>query len=287
MLLSPISKTYEYVHSLETRDTQPDYILKTANARELISTLPSPKNVKRNINLIPDVPIDILLSITEELPEHIKEQIEHSENRKKFTNRSLLGLCTSGRGMPVEIFLHDHCMMARDPSGELFEEVVWHETVHGIEGIEMNNEREYVRYMPWSFKLQQDMLSIDIENEHEPNLADDPKGVSYVKYLRSGTSLQQNVSEIFSRVAAIFMYEIKETGRALTSAQDLLDVISEYDVVSGYEDFTQQTRKESNISDFLRARKTFSKEAQKLLEKESDNLIKRVSALYGCEVASV
>lgn len=275
--MSLTSRTYDYVHNLETQDAQPDYVLKIANARDLISKLPSPKNVTRNINLVPDTQINILLSTTEELPEHITEQIENSENRRKFTNRSLLGLCTSGRGMPVEIFLHDHFMTARDPSGELFEEVAWHETVHGIEGIEINREGEHVRYMPWSYKLQQQMLSIDVENEHEPDLPDDPKLRSHVKYLRGGTSLQQNVSETFTRLAVIFMYEIKETGRALTSTQDLLEPILKF------ENPTQHSRKESNISDFLRVWKTFSEESQQLFVKESDGLIKRIAALYGCD----
>lgn len=276
-LLPPISGTYKYVHNLKTEETQLGYILKTANARELISKLPSPTNIKRNINLIPDIPIGFLLSTTEKLPEHISEQIENSENRKNFTNKSLLGLCTSGRGMPVKIFLHDYYMAARDPSGELFEEVAWHETVHGIEGIEMNDDGVYKRHMPWSYNLQQRMLSIDIDNNHQPDLPDDPKARAYIKYLREGTSLQKNVSEIFTRVAGIFMYEIKDTGKALTSKQDLLDLISKY------ENAPQHSRKERNIADFLKAWKTFSDDAQQLFMEESDNLIKRVATLYGCD----
>ena len=278
--MPPISRTYEYVHDLETKDTQPGYVLKTANARDLISKLPSPQNVKRDITLVPDIPIDFLLSTTEKLPAHITKQIEQSENRKKFTNKSLLGLCTSGRGMPVEIFLHDHFMTARDPSGELFEEVAWHETVHGIEGIEINNDGVYKRHMPWSYKLQQTMLSIDAENEHEPDLPSDSKGRSYIKYLRDGTSLQENVSEVFARLAVMFMYEIKETGIALTSTQDLRDFFSRHGAP------TRRSRKEINISDFLRVWKTFSEEAQQLFVEEHDNLIKRIAVLYGCDITA-
>ena len=272
------SRTYDYVHSLEIQKTQPSYVLKTANARELISQLPSPQNLKRNISLVPDIPIDLMISTAEDLPDHITKQIENSENRKEFTNKSLLGLCTSGRGMPVEIFLHDHFMTTRDPSGNLFEEVVWHEVVHGIEGIEINSEGVYDRYMPWSYKLQQTMLSIDIENEHKLELPDDPKARSSIQYLRGGTSLQENASEVFARLAVVFMYEIKETGRALTSAQDLLESLLRYDAS------TPRSRKESNISDSLWALKTFSEEAQQLFVQESDNLIKRVAALYGCDL---
>ncbi len=278
--MPPISRTYEYVHDLETKDTQPGYVLKTANARDLISKLPSPQNVKRDITLVPDIPIDFLLSTTEKLPAHITKQIEQSENRKKFTNKSLLGLCTSGRGMPVEIFLHDHFMTARDPSGELFEEVAWHETVHGIEGIEINNDGVYKRHMPWSYKLQQTMLSIDAGNEHEPDLPSDSKGRSYIKYLRDGTSLQENVSEVFARLAVMFMYEIKETGIALTSTQDLRDFFSRHRAP------TRRSRKEINISDFLRVWKTFSEEAQQLFVEEHDNLIKRIAVLYGCDITA-
>ncbi len=272
------SRTYEYVHDLETKDARSGYVLKTANARELISHLPCPQNVERNYTHVPDIPIDFLLSTTGHLPEHIAKQIENSENRRKFTNRSLLGLCTSGRGMPVEIFLHDFAMGTRDPSGGLFEEVIWHETVHGIEGIEIDNEGVYQRYMPWSYKLQQTMQSIDLENDHEPDLPDEARARSYIKYLRDGTSLQDNVSEVFARLAVIFMYEIKDTGKALASAQDL------YDVFSRHDNLTRRSRKEINMLDSLRALETFSDEAQQLFLKENDTLVRRIAMLYGCDI---
>lgn len=260
------------------QSTEENYVLKTANARELIGNLPAPQNLKRNIDLVPDIQINFLLSTTKELPKHIVAQIEASENKKEFTNKSLLGLCTSGRGMPVEIFLHEHVITARDPSGELFEEVVWHETVHGIEGIEINAEGEYKRQMPWSYKLQRIMLSIDRESEHKPNFPNDPREKAYIQYLRNGTSLQENVSEVFARLAAIFMYEIKETGVALTTTEALFELLSNQSISR------RGTRKERNIFDFQRTWETFSKEAQQFFIKENDHLIRRIAKLYGCDL---
>ncbi|MEM8833231.1 MAG: hypothetical protein AAGB32_01705, partial [Pseudomonadota bacterium] len=182
--MSSKSATFEYLSGLETQEAQPNYVLKTANARELVSRLPAPKNVSRNIGLVPDVQIAFLLSTSEELPEHIVQQIVSSEDKKNFTKTTTAGLCTSGRGMPVEIFLHEHLMMTFDPSGELLEEVAWHEAVHGLEGIKLDGGGKVTRKEPWSYRLQQRMLAIDEENEHVPNLPKDAKKQAHINYLR-------------------------------------------------------------------------------------------------------
>ncbi len=271
-----VSKTYEYVNDLEVKDRHKNYVLKTARAREIVSNLPHPENVVRDIETVPDVDVDLLISTTDDLPDMIKRQIKTSENKNKFTKKSLLGLCMSGRGMPVEIFLHEHPMISRDPSGELFEEVVWHELVHGLEGVEMNKDGSFRRHMPWSYKLQQTMLSIDEQNDHDADMFADERVRPHISYLRSGTTLQENVSEVFARLAVIYMYEIKDTGLALTSAEDLFNLFSRHETAK------RGTRKEINIFDSLRALRTFSEEAQQLFIQESDELVTHIARLYGC-----
>lgn len=272
------SRTYEYIRDLETDDEYPGYVVKTADARTLIAQLPSPRNIKRDLDCVPSVPIRLLLSTSERLPRHIVTEIERSENKGNFTHKSLLGLCTSGRGLPVEIFLHDHFMNISDPSGELFEEVTWHETVHGIEGIERDDRGVLRRENPWSYELQQEMLAVDARNGHTPDFSDAEKPRADMHYLRVGTSLQDNVSELFARGAVIFMYEVKETGTALTSWEDLMRLI----MTENYT--TKRSRKSSNISDFLGAWGTFSDEAKELFFEEADNFVKRAAQLYGCDV---
>lgn len=276
--LSPRSGTYDYIYGLAAHETEADYVVKIACARELISRLPSPSNVQRNLESVPDIQIRLLLSTSKNLPRYITRQIEQSENKGYFTHKNLLGLCTSGRGLPVEIFLHDHVMMEFDPSGEIFEEVAWHEIVHGIEGIEHDAGGVVKRHMPWSYVLQQTMLDIDAQNGHVPDLPDDPKASAYINYLRSGTSLQDNVSEIFARVAVIFMYHIKETGMALTSMDDFLSLTSEFEVARN------SSRKHSNISDFMHSWLTFSDESRQLFVRDLDTVIKNSAKLYGCDV---
>ncbi len=273
------SKTYAYINGLPIYSAKSNYIIKIANSTELVSCLPSPANLQRNLNTVPDVDIRLLLSTSARLPKRIARQITRSENKDFFTNKSLLGLCISGRRMPVEIFLHDYLIMKSDPSGEIFEEVVWHEIVHGLEGIEYGSDGDVIRRTPWSYELQQVMLEMDARNGHAPILPDHPKKSAHSMYLRRGTSLQDHVSEIFARIAVIFMYQIKETGLALTSGDDLFALTS---VCS--KDVVDSSRKNSNISDFLNAWGTFSDEAQLLFVQEIDAVIKRVAHLYGCDI---
>jgi len=113
------------------------------------------------------------------------------------------------------------------------------------------------------------MLAIDAEHGHVPAPLDDNFLRAYVEYLREGTDLQEHVSEVFARVAVTFMYEIKETGMALTSAKEFFKLISK--------DTSERTRKNSNISDFLIASETFSEDANLLFAEQTDALIKNVA----------
>lgn len=277
--MSSKSKTFKYIDSLVVQDVGHDFVVKTANSREIVSCLPSPSNLKRNLDHVPEVDVRLILSTSERLPDHISRRIATSENKGFFTHKSLLGLCTSGRGVPVEIFLHDHVLMISDPSGEVFEEVAWHELVHGIEGIECDVHGHLTRQTPWSYRLQQAMLEIDEENGHVPILPDHDRKSAHSLYLRHGTSLQDHVSEMFARIAVIFMYHIKETGGAFRSGEDLFKITSLYS--SGN---TRNSRKHNNISDFLNVWGTFSEEAQLFFTEELDNVIKNTARLYGCDV---
>lgn len=278
-VLSLLSKTYQYVYAIETHEVFDRYIVKIANSRELIAQLPEPQNVQRNLDLIPDVPVRLLLSTCAALPLCIEKKIDESENRGYFTSKSLLGLCLSGRGVPLEIFLHDHVIMSSDPKGEVFQEVLWHELVHGLEGVFIDHNGLVMRHSPWSYELQQSMLSLDKKYGHVPKLSDDLKARSKSHYLRVGTSLQDNVSEIFARIAVIFMFEIQDSGKALTCGEEFLFLTARFKDEGG-----KLSRKDANISDFFDAFSSYSEAAQELFISELDTVFQSILALYGCEI---
>ncbi len=254
-------------------------MIKLAGARELIGLLPSPSNTQRNLALVPDIQIAFALSTSPRLPRYVAERIAQSHDSKSFKDTSLLGLCSSGRGMPVEIFLHDHFMMAIDPSGEIFEEVTWHETVHGIEGIELDQSGKYIRKTPWSYELQQEMLRIDASIGHIPALPNNPDFAAYVNYLRRGTSLQQNVSEVFARVAVMFMYEIKENKTAPVIPSGFAQMMKRI------KNSGLTSQQASNLDDFAMAYETFSQASKSILIKNMQEMLNRIAQLYGCEIA--
>lgn len=275
---SVILPTAEYIRDLPVDSEHADYIVKIANARDLIANLPAPANVNRDLSLVPPVNIIFTLSTSPELPAHVLKKIVAPGDKTIFGNKGMLGLCTSGRGMPVKIFLHEHFLTASDPSGELLEEVAFHETIHGIEGIEQKSDGSLKRHSPWSYELQQQMLEIDEKNGHIPDFHQDLFVKAYTKYLRSGTGLQQNVSELFARVAVVNMYQIKETGQALNSFSEFFRMALKLNLSD------KITRKEYNLIDFMGARGTFSEEAQTKLFEEGDNMIRRIAQLYGYEM---
>lgn len=272
-----LSKTAEYIRALPVEDCHDDFIVKIANARDLIANLPSPNNLNRDLSRIPPVNIAFTLSTSSKLPDYVASKIVDPDDQKIFSDEGLLGLCMSGRGMPVEIFLHEHFLIATDPSGEMLEEVAFHEVMHGIEGIEQDQRGRLHRYSPWSYELQQRMLEMDRESGHKPSFHENPVLKVYEEYLRSGTGLQQNVSEIFARVAVANMYEIKETGQAFTSfSQFLKRALKKVEA-------DKLSRKEWNMLDFITGFNTYSADAQNHLIMEGDNMIGRVAELYGYE----
>lgn len=254
-----------------------DFVLKYANARDLISNLPSPKNVERDLSLIPSVQIAFELSTIHKLPKHIKRHIKEAGDDNIFKDDTLLGLCLNGQGFPVKIFLHDVFMMASDPSGDLFEEVAWHETVHGIEGIAINNNGEYQRDIPWSYKLQSAMLEIDKANSHEPDLSGKEEFADFLNYLRKGANAQDFVSELFARMAVMYMYHIKDTGNAWTSFDDFVSIIISEEEIAN-------ERKRYNKVDFEIAFSSFSKGAQCLIPALGQKIVCQISRLYGCRL---
>ena len=93
--------------------------------------------------------------------------------------------------------------------------------------------------------------------------------------MRGGTSLQENVSEIFARVAVIFMYEVKE--------KDVAPICLE-DIVKNYSNKKPVSRLEGNALDLHIALNSFSEESQMQFISQSGELLKRVAHLYGCEL---
>lgn len=271
------SKTYDYINGLEVVEQHDDHVVKIANAQDLIAKLPSPKNLERNMDLVPSVLVTLTLSNSSQLPEHIFRAVSKSENNGFFTDKSLLGLCMSGRGLPLEVFLHDYFMMNYDPSGEIFEEVIWHEIVHGIEGVYIDGLGKVRRKTPWSYEVQQHMLMLDEQSGHEVDWPSCQKEYAYVRYMRSGTSLQDNVSEVFARAAVIYMYQIKETGMAPLCSEEFFLFIENFNGSKN-----ASSRKESNIYDFISAWRSYSDESRAFFTREFDNAFLKISELYGC-----
>ena len=276
-----MSKTYEYISELAVQEEGKGYLLKTANARDFVDTLPSPVGVKRNMELVPDIAIDFLLSTSPKLPKEIAKSVSRSKNKENFTDEHLLGLAMSGRGMPVKIFMHDVLLKKYDPSGDLFQEISWHEFVHATEGIEANDDGEYKRTTPWSYNLQQEMLDIDQQNKHKPvflNSEKSDKDYQLMNYLRGGTSLQDNVSEMFGYSAAVFMEEVKETGKTLTS---ILDILNIYNVAVQEENWS---RKQTNACVVYHTFESFSDKAKYRFLEEDKKFMSNIATLYGCEM---
>lgn len=280
-----MSDTYQYIDSLDVQEEGDDFVLKTANAREFIDSLPSPTGVTRNMNLVPDVAVDFVLSTSLKLPEQISEKVAQSKNKENFTDDTLLGLAMSGRGLPVKIFLHDLSLKKYDPSGDLFQEIAWHEFVHATEGIKYNGNQGYERETPWSYILQQEMLDMDQQNNHKPvlfNSGKSGKDFHLMNYLRAGTSLQDNVSEMFGYSAAIFMDEVKETGKTLTSVFDILDILDIYNAAAQDEDWS---RKQMNAYVVSHTFESFSDDAKYHFIKNDEKFMKNIATLYGCEMS--
>lgn len=275
-----MSKLSEYVDQLPVAEDLGDGIVKIANLRQFVMCLPTPENCERDETLIPDLDMKLILSVSLTLPRYISEKIQKSPDKIIFDDISLGGLCVSGRGLPIEIFLHSF-LLNKDPKGELFDEIAWHETVHAIEGIYLDEDGEYKREnTPWSYVLQQNMIDKDSEKKFQRFMIStekDPVIIRRLLYLKHGTDLQENVSEIFARVAVLCMKNIRDKGQAIDrDGKNFLER-----EINGL-NFTSRDADARNIQTTLRH---FRAAARDVLWQNADEMVERANLLYGCKAA--
>ncbi|PZQ45784.1 MAG: hypothetical protein DI551_06500 [Micavibrio aeruginosavorus] len=279
--------SYRYVQSLPELSRRYDHVVKKANARDFIMSLPSPDNVPRDYNLLPDIDMTLILSTTRNLPDRVREKIKGTPDEEIFGHNTLMGLCMSGRRVPIEIFLHSVSMNRTDPSGKLFEEVAWHEMVHAVEGITRDDNGNVVREQPWSYSLQRQMIELDRINP-EASTLDSYEGRTrrYASYLRQGTKLQENVSEIFARVGSIYLEHIRQT----KTAPDAAAIFSLFEQTK-IGDLTEQNYPEEtiarNLTDLFVGLATYCEPARDLFYEELPQMMDRISVLYGCRPPSM
>lgn len=271
---------YQYIENLPAAQKHPEYVEKRIRARDLVAHLPAPANLRRDLRIVPDIDIKLILSLTGAQPAFIKEMIANSEQRDVFKQDSLMGLCFSGLGASPEIFLNIKAMWNVDHTGMIIDEVTWHEYMHAMEGVEKAGQK-LTRETPWSFTLQQTMLEMDEKADHiswlrKGDLHADFK--KYATYLREGTSLQDNASEVFARVGVLFFNSIAQTGDAPTRYDG-----SYYNPGDVKTSFNIRDRKQYNMNDLLTALSTFSKEAQQYFWDNFKESLDRVALLYGCQ----
>ena len=89
--------------------------------------------------------------------------------------------------------------------------------------------------------------------------------------------MQENVSEVFARLAVIFMLKIRNTGLAPDpqKAPQWMFRSSQTDETS---------RETYNVGDLALAFNTFSPQAQAVFTRCSEAIHQKIAALYGCEI---
>lgn len=273
-----MSSLYDFMDAVPAAETHPHHVVKHVDARDFVSHLRAPTNLVRDVAHIPNIKIKFLLSTDGQQPDFIREKIASSEQKDAFTAENLKGLCLNGRRPDPEIFLNSVQMLRDDPTGGLFDEVAWHEYIHGIEGIE-ESAHGVTRETPWSYRLQRAMLEIDKENNHVPFKGKLSKEFqTYAGYLREGTSLQENVSELFARVGVLFYNRICETGQAITAKDH------GYFTPKGFKlNFNWTDRKTYNLSDLYLGLGTYSADAQDLFWDLLPESLEKITCLYGCK----
>lgn len=274
-----MNQTYAFIKSLPSQHEAEDFITKKSDARTLISTLPTPPNMKRTFEHIPAAPVTLHLSTTTALPNFISKTVAQSQERDFFQDDTLGGLCLNGRHLPIEIFLHTTHLQNLDPTGALSEEILWHELVHGLEGTQESTSGNFIREKPMSYRLQQAMLLTDRYNQHAPDYTQGSDMMhDFERYMRKGTALQKNVSEIFARIATLYLLHMREN----------VPIDNPIDLIKGGMDipddpFTPEARKPSALTDLFTGLATFSEPAQDLFWRAYPSLVGQAAALYGCD----
>lgn len=275
---------YEYLTTAPVRAETDDSYTVRVSARDALMCLPSPRNVERNPDLIPDHQVTVLMSKGKTMPRRIVRLLETSEDRAMFAEASgvsLSGLCLNGRGLPSEFFVHKG-LMGDEPSGrEEFEQVFWHEYIHAAEGIRVTHG-QVTRIEPWSFRLQATMLAFDKMDgdapQPPPDLPDSLR--AHIAYLHRGLDLQQHASEVFARVGELMLYRIRDAGDI---PQDRLSAVVMLQRILFRED-QDASRQAMLKNDFLCALGSFGARAQLLAMRSFPQMLRRAARMYGCAV---
>jgi hypothetical protein len=179
--------------------------------------------------------------------------------------------------MPIEIFLHDILMAEKDPSGNMFEEIFWHEYVHGAEGIHQNKDGVWERVEPWSYRLQQRMIESDREQGFDPfeGFKGAKKLKTLLKYFREGTDVQENVSEIFARAACAYMVTVRDTKNAPEFGNP--SILLPKDIP----DFSTPLNR--NVRELFEGVARYSPASQQTMVDEMPMMMVHIHAMYGCK----
>jgi hypothetical protein len=246
-------------------------------------TLPQPTNVSRCADLIIDHPVTVILSKSEQMPERIAQVMAGSKGVAMFGDRHfyLAGLCLNGRSLPTELYLHSGLMKTQNDGAINFEQIFWHEYTHGAEGIRQASGG-VVRDAPWSYRLQRIMLRMDdiYGGRAEPLFAGHPVLQAHAAYMREGLDVQQNVSELFARVAETMLCDIRTTGMVPTSRQDAELLL--FRMFDGKHD--GKTRRDEVVRDYIVGFSSYGEAAQLLAVKAFPHMVRRAAKLYGCDL---
>jgi len=210
-----------------------DSVTKIISSRAAIMSLPSPQNVARLSSTIVDIPITLILSTSGKTPQPIRDLTEASEIRDLLVDADniLLGLCLSGRRLPIEMYLHKGLFDTKYASDDvMLENIFWHELLHGFEGVYVTPDGEVRRKTPWSFQLQKRMQQLEAlsGNPYDASHLKNPQSALLLGYLHKGADLQDNVSELFARVGVLMLRHIRDEGLMPQTPKQVYDMLGGY-----------------------------------------------------------
>jgi len=263
-----------------------DSVTKVIGSADAVMALPSPNNVARSRGNIVDVPVTLILSKSEKTPQHIVDLINASNSQEFLADPDniLLGLCLSGRGYPLDMYLHKGLFDNRYSSDDaMLENIFWHEFLHGFEGIYVTPSGDIQRKTPWSFLFQKRMQQLDALSGHpfDGSQYENRAFTSFVDYLHHGTDLQNNVSELFARVGVLMLHHIRAGGNVPQTNREAYALLDSYGLTADLPKPTKQSVMEA--ADIWLAVVTHGQNAQISFWRHAPKMISRAARLYGCD----
>ena len=210
-----------------------DMVAFDTSSKDMILALPAIPHLDRDESIIPDVPIKIILSKSQEMPRYVLDHLEKTNDQRLMTVATegrLGGLCLSGLSAQPEIFVHSETLAddVRMP-GYTFDDITWHELLHSIEGIKISESGEIKRVTPLSYLFQQAMIEVDEKDKDTSPWYNNElyqKNRGYFSYLRSGAVSQEHTSELFARYANVFLQQIRVRMEMPKTRSELIEFFS-------------------------------------------------------------